>query len=131
MSETRSRSRLWAVLIAAAVVLGAAFGGLALLRAGSNHDGATWDSYSVTRDRIIIYKTVRPCDKIVNAELEETDERIEITLHVDFGGVCADLAAEKSTDVSLNEPVGDRAVYDGACLHQPRDERQCIRPTRQ
>lgn len=130
MAESRSRRQLWAVLVAAAIVLGAAFGGLALLRTSSNDDGTTWDSYRVTRDGIMIYKTVRPCDKIVNAEVEETDERIEITLRVDSGGVCAALAVDKSTSVSLSDQVGDRAVYDGACLNQLRDERQCIRPTR-
>lgn len=116
------------VLVLAGVLLGAAaWGGVALLRRGDR--GATWDYFRADRDELQIVKTVRACDEIVDAEADEAADRVEVTLLVDRGGTCGDIAVDKWVTLTLGAPLGDRAVYDAACLDDGGSEQECLRST--
>lgn len=107
-------------------MLGALAGG-ALLLLGRDSRGATWDYFRAEQDELRVFKTLRPCDEIRSVDVEETDERIEVTLHVEPGGLCGDLAVDKFATVTLSDPVRDRPVYDAACLGRGVSETECLR----
>jgi hypothetical protein len=62
---------------------------------------------------------VEPCYVLDRVEVEETDERVRITLFVGSDPeadavACIELARLKAVRVSLEAPLGDRKVVDGA-----------------
>jgi hypothetical protein len=62
---------------------------------------------------------VEPCYVLDRVEVEESDERVTITLFVGSDPeadavACIELAQLKAVKVSLEAPVGDRKVIDGA-----------------
>jgi hypothetical protein len=123
MLVDRRRTVVW--LTASALLCLAAGGGVALLR--DERGGSTWDFYRVEGNAVEVFKTVRPCDDVVSAQVDETADRVEIVLHVDSGGTCGDIAVDKSAAVTLRQPLGLRPVYDAACLDVGRSDRDCLR----
>lgn len=69
--------------------------------------------------RVIFWGGVEPCSVLDSVEVEETDERVTITLYEgydpDAGDVaCVEIALKKAVDVTLSRPLGGRTLIDGA-----------------
>jgi len=66
------------------------------------------------------YSGIEDCYGLDRIEVKESEEEVEITL---FEGrepeaeVCIEIAVRKVTRVTLDEPLGDRTVTDGAEAH--------------
>jgi hypothetical protein len=82
-----------------------------------------WDSVDVSGDGLTLTLTfvtgVEPCSVLDHVDTEQTAQAVTITLFEghdpDAGQVaCPDIAAYKSVRVTLDEPLGDRTVKDGA-----------------
>lgn len=79
-----------------------------------------WDRAKPNGDvvRVFYWSGVEPCYVLDHVDVEETRRRVTITLfegHTDTDEdvACIEVAVLKYTDVSLDAPVGDRAVKDG------------------
>lgn len=126
-SSTRpSLSRLYPERVELALTAAALVAGLILVRSGGESVGGTlWESYRVTLGGLVIYTVTSPCGEVSDVDVIESDDRVEVTVHVDHDGLyCADLAVERATRVELAAPLGDRPVYDGSCLRR-RSEEAC------
>jgi hypothetical protein len=84
----------------------------------------SWQRAKPTGDgrsiEVFWYSGVEECNGLDRVELAETSDEIEITLfegRVPEAEVCIEIAVKKVTTVALEEPIGDRAVTDGAERH--------------
>lgn len=69
--------------------------------------------------RVTYWSGVEPCYVLDHVEVEETDERVTVTLHeghdpAQADTACIEIAVQKTVDVRLERPLGDREVVDGA-----------------
>ncbi len=70
--------------------------------------------------RVYFWSGVEPCSVLDSVDVVETDEQVTITLlqgYEEVDGeppVCIMLAVYKAVDVTLDAPLGDREVIDGA-----------------
>lgn len=111
------------------VIAASAVGLLLLLfqQDGGRPEGSTWNSYEVNGEKVIVHKTIRPCDEVESASAREAGDHVAIALHVNYGGVCADSAVDGSAAVSLQAPLNGRPVYDASCLGDGPLRDQCLR----
>ncbi len=122
------------VLLVAVAVLAAAgvYGAVLLTREDPEPDattsGRTWDSYTVKGRTLVVEATGDPCTELADVEVDESDDRVVVTMHVEVdGAVCAALAVPIRGRVRLEDPLGSRPVYDGACLDDEGAARGCRR----
>ena len=69
--------------------------------------------------RVVFWSGVEPCYVLDRVEVDETPERVTITLYQGRSPdqeniACIEIALKKFTLVSLDAPLGDREVVDGA-----------------
>lgn len=116
--------------LAVAVLLALLAGGFILIRSDDGHrSGSAWEYYRVTSDGLKVYAAVRGCDDVTGANLNETAERVEISVEIDHGLVCGDDLVLDWVAVRLGSPLNERAVYDAACLASRESETGCLRGT--
>jgi hypothetical protein len=128
----RRPTEFW-VGVSGVVVLVLVFGGL-LLRIASRGSGSGvatgWDSYTADGDTLSITFSGTPCDEADRVVLDEQDERrVVVTVYLRTSEqVCVASAVAHQTEARLDDPLGDRQVYDGACLRRPGNtEGGCLR----
>jgi len=125
------RPRL-ALLVAAVVLIGVSAAGVGLLRANDETPpAAPWDSYRTTSNGLEVFKLLRPCDDVSDIEVAESSSHVEVTLHVQSGERCTDLAVPTASRVELADAVGSRKVYDGECIDQGFANSLCLRLPRE
>ena len=72
-----------------------------------------------TRLIVIYYSGVEPCNVLDRVEVTEASDRVEVAIYEGSdprGGdvACIELAEKKGVEVTLEDPLGDRKVVDGA-----------------
>lgn len=127
----RNRARTAGLLgLAVAVLLGLLAGGFLLIRSeDGDRSGSSWEYYRITSDGLKVYAAIRGCDDLTGAYLDETAERVEVSVEIDHGGVCGDDLVPDWVAVRLGSPLDDRPVYDAACLASRESETDCLRAT--
>lgn len=113
-----SRRRLGSVLLMTALACGL----IALLVAILTGRDAREVSFApgqppeVTGSSVTVYYIAHPDDTDPQAEVEETSESVTITVTVDdgCGSSCTAEGVVGDITVSLDQPVGSRAVIDGS-----------------
>lgn len=131
-----ARPRRTAIALTAGIagVIGLAVAGWTLLRddaTGHADPPYTWNYFRETPGGLEIFKTVRSCDQVTGARVEdETPRRVVVAIEVAMGGTCGDDAVDRSATVSLDEPLDGRRVYDAVCLSRDGPERACLRDIR-
>ncbi|MFC4783008.1 hypothetical protein ACT8ZV_00920 [Nocardioides sp. MAHUQ-72] len=121
-----------ALLVAVVVLVSVAVTGWGLLRANHETDpGVPWDSYRLTTHGVEVYKLLQSCERITGVDVEETSRRVEITLHVDRGTGCGDVATPTASEVRLDDDLGAREVLDGACIDRAFPTSLCERGPQQ
>ncbi|MGQ0466878.1 MAG: hypothetical protein ACT4QG_16335 [Sporichthyaceae bacterium] len=92
-------------------------------RAGmDNTHTVTWDRADVVSSKVIrvyFYGGVAPCSVLDSVKVEESADSVRITLRSGSDpakpdAMCIQIAKYKAVDVTLSEPVGDRAIVDGS-----------------
>jgi hypothetical protein len=80
-----------------------------------------WDRYKAQGKtlRIKWWSGVEPCNVLDHVDVEETPEKVTVTLYEghtesDEDVACIEIAVLKTTIVELSTPLGDRKVVDGA-----------------
>lgn len=82
-----------------------------------------WDSYEERAGgnelEMLFWSGVEPCYVLAEVEVEETPDKVTVTLHqgnleTEEDTACIEIALLKSTIVELDEPLGDRKVVDGS-----------------
>lgn len=119
--------------VAAVAAFGAmAVGGVWLLESSAPSGAgspASWDGYQIRGDRLTVHYLGDTCEEDRSAEVEETPTRVVVTVRIHgsrgipFITGCVE-DGERLT-VQLDEPLGERPVYDGACLDSGGTEQQC------
>lgn len=69
------------------------------------------------RLRVHFWSGVEECYGLDRVEVEETPDAVTITLHEGrepAAEVCIEIAVRKAVDVTLDGPLGDRQIKDGA-----------------
>jgi hypothetical protein len=118
-------------LVAVAVLTGVSATGWGLLRANDETaPGVPWDTYRLTSQGVEVYKLLRSCETVTGVDVVETSRRVEITLHVDSGEGCGDVATPTASQVELADELGAREVYDGACIDRDFATSLCERGPR-
>ena len=117
------------VLAGVLAVGGLVVGGLLLLRSGAEgSSGHAWDDYSAHKARLVVHYQGSPCQDPQDNDVVETAERVEVTVWVDHHvGQCADSQVSYDVRVDLDDPLGNRPVYDGACLADGGTDQECLR----
>jgi hypothetical protein len=84
-------------------------------------DPVRWESYTVSSDgRTLTFKYwsgVDACSKFDHASADESPSRVVVTIwerDVTNGNPCVAMAQEKFATVTLQAPLGNRTVVDGA-----------------
>lgn len=123
----RSQALLFGVGLILVIASSAA--GLLLLsqQAHVKPDGSSWTFYEIHDRTMVLHTTIRPCDEVESASARETDDHVEIALHVNGGGICADSAVDGSATVRLQAPLNGRPVYDASCLGDASLHDRCLR----
>lgn len=119
-------------LIGGLVVLVAlVVGALLLLRVFEDEpDGVVtqWDGFRTTGQGLVVEYGASPCEEPTGSEVEETADRVVVTVWKStFRGLCTAMLEMHPVRVALDEPLGDRPVYDGACLDDGGAEAVCLR----
>lgn len=111
------------------VVGGLIAGGLLLLTSGDDRiTGHHWDDYSVHKARLVVHYEGSPCQDPRDNDVMETAERVEVTVRADGTlGPCAESLVRYDVRVDLDQPLGDRPVYDAACLADGGTDKECLR----
>ena len=80
-----------------------------------------WESYAVSSDgRTLTFKYwsgVDACSRFDHAAADESPSRVVVTIYerdVTNGNPCVAMAQEKFASVTLQSPLGNRTVVDGA-----------------
>jgi hypothetical protein len=117
------------VLAGLLAVGGLVAGGLLLLTSGDQAStGHAWDDYSVRKGRIVVHYDGTPCERPRDSDVAETSERVEVTVWSEHPpGNCVDSLVFYDVRVDLDAPLGDRPVYDGACLADGGTDQECLR----
>lgn len=123
------------VLVVAVALLAAAaiYGALLLTREDPEPDVAqrrasTWTSYAATDRGLVVEKTTNTCTDIEEVTVVETAERVEVTVWVAADSEsCPATTVTRRAQVGLNDPLGSRRVYDGACLADEEVAKRCRR----
>ena len=67
--------------------------------------------------RVEFWGGIEECEGLDHVDVDETQDRVTITLftgRVPTAEVCIEIAVLKAVDVTLDTPVGDRDIVDGA-----------------
>lgn len=121
------------LVVAVAALIGAAIVGATLLTreadpAGATTTSAQWESYVLRGRTLIVEAPGDSCAEVAEVSVDESEERVVVTLRVETDeGSCADSAAPLRGRVQLEARLGDRPVYDGACLAEEDAARRCRR----
>jgi hypothetical protein len=114
---------LVALTLLAAVV---AAGWLTLRPGGS--DPVPWDTHVADGDRVRLTYTGSECRDGASVEVEEGDDRVVLTVwETDHSRSCSDVGVTYDVAADLAEPLGDRALVDGACAHEANRKRTACR----
>ncbi|TQK70760.1 MULTISPECIES: hypothetical protein [unclassified Nocardioides] len=83
----------------------------------------TWDHLSVAaEDRLVVGYGGSACQESNGNLVEEHPDRVVITAYAqDSAQMCILVLERYEMTVELAAPLGERAVYDGACLSQTED----------
>lgn len=78
-----------------------------------------WDRHTVEGRQLTVhwYSGVEPCHVLHSVKVEETQQRVTVTLRegtADANAACIAIAEALKTTVRLDAPLGDRKVVDGA-----------------
>jgi len=80
-----------------------------------------WSRYAVTGGHVQVSYDGSACQESNGAVATEHADRVVITAYAKVApGVCILTAVDYDVSVDLDEPLGDRPLYDGACLEQGR-----------
>lgn len=78
-----------------------------------------WTGYAVAGGHVQVTYDGSVCQESSAAVATEHDDRVVVTVYAKLKpGVCVLTLARYDVSVDLDEPLGDRALYDGACLEQ-------------
>jgi hypothetical protein len=117
-----------------AFMLAAAGAGLVLFHTVQGPPGSTWNDYRVTARGLAVAVSAEGCSRITDADVEETDGLVRVTLVMErdlpWYGYCASKSAGERVRVPLSSPLGDRRVLDGACLDEEQRRTACVREER-
>ncbi|HVK26723.1 MAG TPA: hypothetical protein VM575_00160 [Nocardioides sp.] len=81
-----------------------------------------WSGIDVAGDGLTVSYGGSPCQESSGAFVDELDDRVVVTVYVEPApGACAQMLQRHSLEVRLGQSLGDRPVYDGACLEQAVD----------
>jgi hypothetical protein len=126
-----SRRTAWVIGACVVMLLAAAAVGVVLMREVRAEDGTTWNDYRATDRGLVVHKRMRACDTLEELAVTERRNRVEVTVAVESGGFfCAALEEDKTVRIRLDDPLGRRAVLDGACLAGDDPRRRCLREER-
>lgn len=80
-----------------------------------------WSHFAVTGAHVQVSYDGSACQKSNGAVATEHADRVVVTAYAQVEpGVCILSAVRYDVAVDLDEPLGDRPLYDGACLEQGR-----------
>ena len=88
---------------------------------GSAPGGApvAWNGLRVAGDVLTVGYGGSPCQESTGSDVDERSDRVVVTVYADrAAGACTQVLQVHTLDVRLAQPLGQRPVYDGACLEQ-------------
>lgn len=87
-----------------------------------------WDRAEIDGDEVQLDYIGSECQEDAWIDVDEQDDRVVLTVRarVDGGG-CSDVGFPHSVSTTLEEPVRDRELIDGACLGNEWDDRPACR----
>jgi hypothetical protein len=117
-----------------AFLMAAVAAGLILFHTVQGPPGSTWNDYRVTSRGLAVAVSAKGCAEVTGADVAERKGRVHVTLLMErelpWYGYCASRMAAETFRVELDRPLGDRRVYDGACLVEEQRTRPCLREER-
>ncbi|WP_183101259.1 hypothetical protein [Nocardioides pelophilus] len=123
------------VIVVAGLVLGAYV--LLVDEPGNDEDvdsagGTQWERYEVRGRTLTIYYAGPTCeDSRTTASVEEQADEVVVTLQtVVNSGRCDDRQVRHRVTARIDRPLGQRKVYDGACLEAELSKKECLRTER-
>lgn len=123
------------VIVVAGLVLGAYV--LLVDEPGNDEDvdsagGTQWERYAVRGRTLTIFYTATTCeDSRTTASVDEQAAEVVVTLQtVVNSGRCHDREVRHRVRAAIDRPLGQRKVYDGACLLEELPKKECLRTER-
>ena len=111
-----------AVLVGGFLVLCLVVGGVALSTKvvsdkSSSPSVAELEGYQAVGDVLVVTASRGGCDEIGRTSVVQSADAVEVTVRVvHTDQTCISVQDSEQVRVALDEPLGDRAVYDGGCL---------------
>lgn len=108
------RRRVWALVVTAVVVVlvvvATVWWGLVRARP------VPWGEVEVDGDVVRVRYVAGECDRGARLDVEESETEVVLTVQVRGWSLsCSDVGVPSTVRATLDAPVGDRTVVDGAC----------------
>lgn len=75
-----------------------------------------WDTVRIKKGTVTVQYTGSECEDSARLEVEEDQTEVVLTVYAGSHAFsCSDVGVTRELTTSLDSPLGDRAVVDGAC----------------
>lgn len=108
------RRALWAVGVTAAVVVATMV--LLVWWVLARSQPTPWAELETEGNELVVHYIGGECDRSASLEVEESPEEVVVTVRVvGWALSCSDVGVPRTLRTTLDAPVGERTLVDGAC----------------